>query len=166
MNELQNNNSKQDNHSLRKSIKAIALHLSTSKRASTKTENAILNREQEEAILIDFLGKDAFYTENIKLETYITEGAEQKIYFNEQKNTVFKVNSGIFYASWADYFMSLLLHNFFFEDTSYTFLGMKKENNALFMIVEQPFIPTQSGLLGVETNKKSKKIIEKNYTHN
>ena len=110
MNELQNNNSEKGSDGFGKSIKAIALHLNRSKRTSTEIEDTIFNREQEEKILIDFLGKDAFCSEIIAIDNYIAEGVEQKVYFNENKNSVFKINSGVFYASWEDYFFSLLLH--------------------------------------------------------
>ncbi len=143
--ELLGNHTRAHQDSNRKSIKAIALHLSGSKSAGGAGARTVISRTEEEAILIDFLGEYAFWTENIDADTYIAEGAEQKVYFNETKNTVFKVNSGIFYASWADYFHSLLLHNFFFSDTAYTFLGMKMENNELFAVVEQPFIAENEG---------------------
>ncbi len=140
MDGLQNNNSEKDNNGFGKSIKAIALHLSRSKRTSKEIETAIFNREQEERILIDFLGNNAFCTENIDKNNYIAEGTEQKVYFSESKNTVFKVNSGVFYVCWEDYFYSLLLHNFFFADTAYYFVGLKKENEKLFVVVEQVFV--------------------------
>lgn len=140
MNGLQNNNSTKSNSSDGKSIKAIALHLSRSKSTGKEVENTVFIREQEERFLIDFLDKDAFFTEILELNNYIAEGAEQKVYFDENKNSVLKVNSRVFYASWEDYFYSLLLHNFFFPDTSYHFLGMKIENQKLLAVVEQPFI--------------------------
>jgi hypothetical protein len=51
----------------------------------------------------------------------LAEGAEQKVYFVETENVVIKVNTGVFYEFWEDYFDSLLLHNFFFPTTKYTF---------------------------------------------
>jgi hypothetical protein len=53
---------------------------------------------------------------------------------------VLKINSGIFYLSWLDYFHSLLLHNFFFPSTAYQFLGFCKNSEDIFALVEQPYI--------------------------
>ncbi len=40
--------------------------------------------------------------------------------------------------------MSLLLHNYFFIDTSYTLLGFVKIENNLFVVLEQPYIKITS----------------------
>jgi len=55
---------------------------------------------------------------------------------------VVKTNSGIFYAFWEDYFNNLLLHNFFFPNLAYQFLGFIKKDNVLEAVVRQPFVRT------------------------
>jgi len=37
------------------------------------------------------------------LKSYVTEGAEQKVYFTEDGLSVIKTNAVVFYASWKDY---------------------------------------------------------------
>lgn len=51
-----------------------------------------------------------------------------------------KINDGIFYESWLDYFNNLLIHNYFFRSTAYDFLGFKMMDNVLFAVVKQEFI--------------------------
>lgn len=41
---------------------------------------------------------------------------------------------------WKDYFINLLLHNYFFSDTAYKLLGFTKENDILYAVVQQPFV--------------------------
>lgn len=53
---------------------------------------------------------------------------------------VIKLNDGIYYDCWRDYLYNLLLHNFFFEDTSYELIGFTKENEVLFGVVQQAFV--------------------------
>lgn len=54
--------------------------------------------------------------------------------------SVIKLNAGVFYESWLDYFNNLLIHNYFFSSTSYEFLGFKCYNNSLVAVVKQGFI--------------------------
>ena len=59
---------------------------------------------------------------------YLTEGGESKVYLSEDGRLVIKVNDAGYYATWTEYFNSLLLHNLLFS-----FLGeflCKKEAGA------------------------------------
>jgi len=58
------------------------------------------------------------------------------------KYFVLKLNAGIFYKYWIDYFHSLLLHNNYFPETNYTLVGFYKENGILHACVKQPFVKT------------------------
>jgi len=71
---------------------------------------------------------------------YIAEGAEQKVFLLPSGKEVIKLNDSIFYTSWADYFISLLLHNFFFPSTAYQLIGFHKKADVLYAVVKQPFI--------------------------
>lgn len=59
---------------------------------------------------------------------------------HEDANSVIKLNDSIFYLSWLDYFNNLLVHNYFFPDTSYKLLGFKRTENILYVVVKQFFI--------------------------
>lgn len=98
-----------------------------------------LKSEEAEAVLAFAEREDLIYQGDILSNQFISEGAEQQVYrFNEFE--VIKTNAGIFYASWLDYFNSLLLHNYFFPATAYTFMGFKLIRKDLFAIVKQDFV--------------------------
>lgn len=62
------------------------------------------------------------------------------MFSNDPGVNVIKLNDGIFYETWTDYLNSLLLHNYFFPDTAYSFIGFTKRNDKIYAVVKQPFI--------------------------
>jgi Serine/Threonine/Tyrosine Kinase found in polyvalent proteins len=57
---------------------------------------------------------------------YIGEGAEQRVFLNDDGKSVTKQNDTIFYETWEDYLISLLIHNFLFPATAYQLLGFQE----------------------------------------
>ena len=55
-----------------------------------------------------------------------------------------KLNDGIYYNSWKDYFDNLLLHNYFFLDTAYELIGFTKDNEVLYAVVKQNYVSITS----------------------
>jgi hypothetical protein len=53
---------------------------------------------------------------------------------------VYKLNDAIYYATWLEFFNSLVIHNLLFKDTAYTFLGFTEKNNSFQAVLKQPFI--------------------------
>ncbi len=119
-----------------------ALHfLRESKRASSSTEKSeLFNKKDEVKILVDFANQNNCWHASISDEFYIGEGAEQKVYLIEDEKTVLKTNDTIFYESWEDYFIGLLIHNFLFPNTSYKLLGFCQDSKNLLSAVTQSFI--------------------------
>jgi hypothetical protein len=106
------------------SIQTILRFLRESKNASRKTEKAeFFSKTNEVEFLKDFANKNLFWYNEIKQETYIGEGAEQKVYLEENGLFVIKTNDSIFYETWNDYFISLLIHNYLFPTTAYQLIG-------------------------------------------
>ena len=122
-------------------IQKIIAHIRASKKASSATEGTEFTREQEEESLSSYIQKEhLWYSGIISPQIKIGEGAEQKVYYNEEKGVVIKTNDAIFFATWEDYLCNLIIHNYFFPDTAYTLLGFRNENNILYAVVEQPHI--------------------------
>ena len=122
-------------------IKTALFFLRTSKAASRKIEEPeFFNKEDEIKFLIDFANQNQLWYLSIDENTYIGEGAEQKVYLSNDGKNVIKINDGIFYSSWQDYFISLLIHNFLFLKTQYTLLGFFQKDNIFYSLVQQPFI--------------------------
>lgn len=82
-------------------------------------------KEQETKKLIQFAYQNSVWVNNINLDNYVSQGAEQKVYLKDGGH-VLKLNDAIYYASWIDYFHNLLLNNLFFPDTA-----NKKPNSLL-----------------------------------
>lgn len=98
-----------------------------------------LKSEETKAIIAFAEAQNLFYQEEILESNFISEGAEQRVYRLDE-STVIKTNAGIFYEYWLDYFNSVLIHNYFFPSTGYTFLGFKVINGEVFAVVRQEFV--------------------------
>ena len=96
-------------------------------------------KEKETKSLIEFIQLNNLWVENLNLENYISQGAEQKVYLKDDKS-VLKLNDSIYYTSWIDYLNNLLLNNYFFSDTAYQLLGFYKSDTILYAVVEQHFV--------------------------
>ena len=120
-------------------IQTIANYLSEGSLPSTKIENSKHYKQQETKRLELFILKNNLWVENIDFSQYVSEGAEQKVFLKNSKQVI-KLNDGIYYNCWRDYFYNLLLHNYFFEDTAYELIGFVKENGVLYAVVQQTFV--------------------------
>ena len=96
-------------------------------------------KKQEATKLENFVSKENLWINNIDFSQYVSEGAEQRVYLKDSEHVI-KLNDAIYYLFWKDYFINLLLHNYFFSDTAYKLLGFTKENDILYAVVQQPFV--------------------------
>ena len=62
------------------------------------------------------------------------------MYLNKDGKTVIKINDAVYYATWLEFFNSILLHNLVFPNTAYAFSGFVKEEGALYAVMKQSFI--------------------------
>ena len=129
------------------SIQTVLRHLRKSKNASRETEKSqLFSKTDEVEYLNDFANKIQFWYNEINEKTYIGEGAEQKVYLGENGLFVIKINDSIFYETWNDYFISLLVHNYLFPSTAYQLLGFAEniDKTVFSSVVKQPFIESTS----------------------
>ncbi len=112
--ELQNIISGKSQVSHGDTIQAISRYL----RESTSTSGTVESSKQikiEEATFIKrFCQINNFWISNIDINTFVSSGAEQKVYLLD-KYKVIKLNDSIYYETWIDYFNNLLLNNYFFQ---------------------------------------------------
>ena len=101
-------------------------------------ENYQQHKEEETKRLIQFVNDHNLWVDNVNIELYVSQGAEQKVYLKDG-STVLKLNDAIYYASWIDYLHNLLPNNLFFPDTAYQLLGFYNEQEVVHAVVEQPF---------------------------
>ncbi len=122
-------------------IQTISDYLRTGKEAGAANEGEQYTKQQEEKSLINFIDKNnLWHTGIISEHNKIGEGAEQKVYYNPERGIVVKINDSIFFGYWLDYFYNLIIHNYFFPDTSYTLIGFKLISDILYAVVEQHHI--------------------------
>ena len=103
-------------------IHTILRNLDRGKSTSTKLKKSEFSKREEEEILMPLINELGVWNDLCQTENYLSEGAEQKVYLDTNGRHVLKINAGIFYANWSDYFHSLLLHNYFFPATTYELL--------------------------------------------
>jgi hypothetical protein len=120
-------------------IQTVCSYLKRSQGTSSMVENYQQHKEEETKRLIQFVNDHNLWVNNVNIELYVSQGAEQKVYLKDG-STVLKLNDAIYYASWIDYFHNLLLNNLFFPDTAYQLLGFYNEQEVVHAVVEQPFV--------------------------
>ena len=120
-------------------IKAIAHYLRRSQSANSMAQDTLLYKKEETEALKKYVSRNKLWISKDSIGGYISEGAEQKVYLNDEKYVI-KLNDSIFYTSWEDYLNSLLLHNYFFPDTAYELIGFMEDNSVMFAVVRQPFV--------------------------
>ena len=77
-------------------------------------------------------------------EQFIAKGGEATVYLSLDRRNVIKLNDAGYYATWLEFFNSVLLHNIFFPYTSYQLLGISFVDNKLMAVVQQPYIISDS----------------------
>ena len=143
-------------------LKKIQSFLRSDAETGLASEKRKRFKNEETAALITFAEQEnIIYTPPILERDFISEGAEQKVY-RLNGSHVIKTNAGVFYECWLDYLNSLLIHNYFFPATAYTFLGFKIIVGKLNAVVVQEFVVTSepTDLTAV------KKFLEYNNFHN
>jgi hypothetical protein len=98
--------------------------------------------KKEQAVFLEKFSKDnnLWLTDVPVQDTYFARGGEALVYLNNDLKSVLKQNDAIYYATWLEFFNSLLLHNLFFPNTAYTFLGFYFSQNILYAFLKQPYI--------------------------
>jgi len=84
---------------------------------------------------------------------FLTRGGEAKIYFAPDQRSVIKINDAIYYATWLEFFNSIIIHNLLFEETAYSFQGFTESDGSLLAVLKQPFI-TSDAIVDLEDVKK------------
>jgi hypothetical protein len=120
-------------------IQTTCSYLKGSQGTSSMVKVQQQHKEEETKILIQFAEDNNLWVENINIDLYLSQGAEQKVYLKDG-TSVLKLNDSIYYVSWVDYFQNLLLNNLFFPDTAYQLLGFYKDLDVMYAVVEKPFV--------------------------
>ena len=120
-------------------IQAVTSYLSESTQSGSKIENPKYFKEEEAKRLETFISKNNLWLNDIDFTQYVSEGAEQKVYLKDSDH-VLKLNDGIYYSCLRDYFINLLVHNYFFADTAYELIGFTYDKEILYAVVKQAYV--------------------------
>jgi len=104
-----------------------------------KTDDYV-DKDREATLLASYIDNNDLYFDELKFSIYLDEGAEQKVFFDDEKSKVIKLNDAIFYVNWSQYFESLIVHNILFSETKYELLGFVKINEILYSAISQDYI--------------------------
>lgn len=124
-------------------IQTIACYLKDGDSSSSSFEDEKHFKKQETKRLEDFITERSLWVKEIDFSQYVSEGAEQRVFLKDGEH-VLKLNDGIYYSSWKEYFYNLLLHNYFFPDTAYELIGFTKEDEVLYAVVQQNYVSMTS----------------------
>ncbi|HMR84979.1 MAG TPA: hypothetical protein PKE30_17660 [Niabella sp.] len=112
---------------------------STGKTVKKNFEGQLIIKKEQEHCLKEFAQGYNLWVNQLPSH-YLTRGGESQVYLEESGTHVIKTNDAVYYATWLEYFNSVMLHNLFFPDTAYNFLGFIKKADVLYAVVKQPFI--------------------------
>ncbi|UAY52892.1 putative polyvalent protein kinase domain-containing protein [Ferruginibacter albus] len=102
-------------------------------------ESKLLIKKEQESSLRNYATTHQLWIDHLPGQ-YLTKGGESKVYLDIQTSSVIKINDAVYYATWLEYFNSLILHNLIFKDTSYSLIGFIDIENVFYAVVKQPFI--------------------------
>jgi len=74
----------------------------------------------------------------------LTRGGEAEVYLASNNRNVIKVNDAVYYATWLEFFNSIIIHNILFSDTAYNLLGFIEQENTLKVVLTQEFITSSA----------------------
>lgn len=75
---------------------------------------------------------------------YLTRGGEAIVYLDIDDRNVIKLNDAVYYATWLEFFNSILMHNLIFGDTPYTLLGFHAAEIGFYAVLKQPHIKSDA----------------------
>ena len=101
---------------------------------------AIIKKEQAELLKIHSTKNNLWLKELPDDSLFLARGGEAEVYLDKDNRSVIKLNDAIYYATWLEFFNSVVIHNLLFKDTAYTFLGFTEKDGSLRAVLRQSFI--------------------------
>jgi len=114
---------------------------STSTTVKRDFEGQLVIKEEQADRLREYATANQLWIDDLPSEDqFLARGGESRVFLDKDQKHVLKVNDAVYYATWLEYLNSLVLHNFIFPDTVYSFIGFAEIASVLHAVVRQPFI--------------------------
>ena len=109
--------------------------------AKSEFQSRAILKEKQARFLRSFAEKSNLWLATLpKGSEYIARGGEAQVYLAPNALNVIKVNDAVYYATWEEYFNSVIIYNLLFPSTSYSLLGFIEIDKNLHAVMEQPFV--------------------------
>src|ERR1044071_6720091 len=119
----------------------LCTSFATSTTVKKDFESKTIIKEKQANFLETYSDENKLWISDLpKEDRYLTRGGEARVYLDPDNKNVIKLNDAIYYATWLEFFNSIVLHNLVFTSTAYTFIGLTKQDNVLYAVLRQPFI--------------------------
>ena len=111
-------------------------------------ESRAIIKEEQAAFLKTYAQSAGLWLESLlPANQYLTRGGEAEIYLAFDKRHVIKVNDAVYYATWTEFFNSLVIHNLLFPNTFYTLIGFTHAKDTLQAVLQQLFVEGETAEL-------------------
>ena len=132
----------------------LSASFATSTTVKTDFESKSVVKKEQAQLLEKFSTENNLWVTDLPGEDrFLTRGGEARVYLDYDGKNVIKVNDAVYYATWLEFFNSILLHNLVFPNTAYNLIGFTKGEGVLYAVVKQPFI-TSDGQAELDSIKK------------
>lgn len=120
----------------------------TSSTVKSEFQSRAILKEKQAQFLRSYAEKNGLWLSSLpEGSQYLTRGGEAQIYLASDALDVIKINDAIYYATWEEYFNSVIIHNLLFPNTAYSVMGFTEISNGLHIVVQQPFVEGKQAAL-------------------
>ena len=97
----------------------LSASFATSTTVKTDFEGKSVIKKEQVQLLEKYSNKNNLWvTEFPDEDRFLTRGGEARVYLDKDGKNVIKVNDAVYYATWLEFFNSILLHNLIFPNTA------------------------------------------------
>ena len=123
----------------------LCTSFATSTTVKEDFESKAIVKEEQVRFIEPYITQQNLWVANLPgNDRFLTRGGEARVYLNVDNKNVIKLNDAVYYATWLEFFNSILLHNLIFENTAYSLIGFFKEDDRLYAVLKQPFIKSDT----------------------
>jgi hypothetical protein len=125
----------------------LCTSFSTSTTVKRDFESKAIVKKEQAGFLKKYAQQNAIWiTHPPDPSQFLARGGEATVYFDAQNKSVVKLNDGVYYATWLEFFNSIVIHNLLFPNTAYIFLGFIEADGIFQAVMRQPFVTSDSAV--------------------